>query len=223
MGGHNNVGAELMNCDFCDELSGGSSNLFASCYGRSADRTIWQSKEITIIPTIGQIVAGHVLIIPNNHITAFGDAPPSMLSQLIAVKASLREILLRKYGGCIFFEHGTRGSHCGGCGVYHAHIHAVPITYSFSPAGLLKSVPFFTSENLQSALSKINRESSYLFFENTLAECFIAEVSYVPSQTLRRAVAEFAGNPIWDWREYGFESELLGSWKSLRLEFECLL
>jgi diadenosine tetraphosphate (Ap4A) HIT family hydrolase len=215
-------GEDLSTCDFCDELSRGNNNVFASFYGTSMDRAIWQSEDLTIVPTIGQIVEGHVLILPKKHITAFGDASARMIQGLTSVKHLLKEILLRRYGGCIFFEHGTRSDHCGGCGIYHAHMHALPIPYDSNPVGLLKDISFLETENLQSAFAKINRESSYLFFENTSSRCFVAEVSYLPSQTFRRAVANLAGNPVWDWRAHKIEPALLKSWETLKLEFEHL-
>jgi len=37
------------------------------------------------------------------------------------------EILVRKFGKPVIFEHGAKCSTGGGCGIYHAHLHVVPL------------------------------------------------------------------------------------------------
>lgn len=207
-------------CEICDELSGGDQNAFASRYlGATAERIIWQSDHLTIVPTIGQIVPGHVMIIPKTHITAFADASPEALLDLSNAKERLRKILLRKHGGCIFFEHGTRSQDLSGCGIYHAHMHAVPIAYSSTPTNLVHGIHFADTVEFGSPLFKVSPDASYVFFENSVRRCFVAEVVQLPSQILRKAVAQLANNSRWDWREYGFEPGLLDTLKNLRTEF----
>lgn len=211
-------------CDFCDELSGGSNNAFVSTYSHCLpDRIIWESERLVVLPSMGQIVPGHLLIIPKAHITAFADARPAVLDELMLAKARIRKIFFNDMTSCVFFEHGTRTAESGGCGVYHAHMHAVPIKFTCDPVQLLKGVSFTQVADCYAAFFRMNSSSSYVFFENALSQCFVAEVSTLPSQALRKALSEITNNPVWDWRAYGFEPSLLETLDTLRSEFATVV
>ena len=61
-------------CDFCDELSGGSENSFSRIYKRELEsRVLFHSDEFAVIPSLGQIVEGYLLVLPIKHFKALGD------------------------------------------------------------------------------------------------------------------------------------------------------
>ncbi len=125
-------------CDLCNELSGGTENAFDRIYARNPkSRILFQSGEFVVIPSLGQIVEGHLLIVPNRHFAALGDMSDAFVGELGILCRNVRSILKAEYGSCIFFEHGTRCVDAGGCGVYHAHLHAVPFPAALEPLELL--------------------------------------------------------------------------------------
>ncbi len=103
-------------CDFCDEFSGGSSNGFSSRYeGYLGSRILLTSASLRVIPSLGQIVEGHLLIAPSRHFRALADLPQASLQELDILYGNLRSTLTRLYGRCVFFEHGIRCEASGGC------------------------------------------------------------------------------------------------------------
>src|SRR5579872_1366668 len=116
-------------CDFCNEFSGGNANAYAVRYGTSRTaRTILDWGAFRIVPSLGQLTEGHLLILPAGHICAIADLPNGHISEFEHLRSKIKAALQETYGHCIFFEHGIRGEGSGGCGIDHAHIHAVPTT-----------------------------------------------------------------------------------------------
>jgi diadenosine tetraphosphate (Ap4A) HIT family hydrolase len=200
-------------CDFCNELSNGKENSFASIYGLDPkSRILFRSQNFAVVPSLGQIVEGYLLIVPIRHYTALADMPPQLISEVSNLCGEVRRGLSKAYGSCLFFEHGVRGKESGGCGVEHAHLHAVPFTRSTEPIEELRRS---LSLKLIGGISEIHKEvapdSSYLYYEQTNGHAWACEIEFIPSQYLRKVLAESLGINSWDWRECGREQALLSS------------
>ena len=119
--------ATTRHCEFCDEFEGGSANSFAAHYAHELEsRTILEQDDFRLVPSLGQIVPGYLLLVPNHHYRAFADMSLEELKAAEALKTSLTVQMRPLYGNLLFFEHGVRASDSGGCGISHAHLHSVP-------------------------------------------------------------------------------------------------
>lgn len=198
-------------CDFCDEFSGGQLNAYASRYGMPPPkRVIFESGGFCIVPSLGQIVEGHLLIVPDHHICALADLAPEQILRLERLCQDVRSILTSAYGECIFFEHGIRKVGSGGCGIEHAHMHALPVPLRAAPSVLAE---MFEGRRIRS-LSNIKEElpdSSYIFFEDCCGGRSVFPIDRIPSQYMRKLVAESIGKTDWDWRAGSHESELIST------------
>src|SRR5947208_1712412 len=126
-------------CDFCDELSNGVDNTFVRTYQQTAkNRIIFRSRNFVVLPSLGQIVEGYLLIVPVSHYTAIADMPADIKLEISELCDRVRFAQTKTYGPSLFFEHGIRGKESGGCGVEHAHLHAVPFTSASEPIEELK-------------------------------------------------------------------------------------
>jgi diadenosine tetraphosphate (Ap4A) HIT family hydrolase len=197
-------------CDFCDEFAGGGQNAYARTYGQ-AQRLITASARFCLIPSLGQIVEGHLLIVPKQHYCATADLPIEQIAELDSLCERVRDALRTTYGNCVFFEHGMRGQWAGGCGVEHAHMHAVPVAAN----GVLHMLAQEFSDSKVRLLEDIKQtvpgESSYLFFEDAAGDRHTFPVNNLPSQYMRKLVAESLGKSDWDWRRRGQEPELVST------------
>jgi diadenosine tetraphosphate (Ap4A) HIT family hydrolase len=199
-------------CEFCDEFAGGSANSFADHYAHEvASRTILEQDGFRVLPSLGQIVPGYLLLVPKHHYRAFADMSLEELSAAEALKAHLSGQLGCTYGEYLFFEHGARASDSGGCGITHAHLHAVPFPYEKDPVEeLTREFPFEEIANL-SELKRVQPERSYLYYEAVRGKRYVLYPPFVPSQYIRRLLAEALGTEAWDWRQCGREERLLGT------------
>ena len=205
-----NISTNCGQCEFCDEFSAGTTNSFVARYGNLLrDRTILDYDEFKILPSLGQIVPGYLLLVPKRHQRAFGDMSFEELKKAEALKTHLRDQLRSTYGEYLFFEHGARTSDSGGCGITHAHLHAVPFPCEKDPIEeLTRAFPFEEIANL-TELKRVQPERSYLYYEAVRGNRYMLYPSFVPSQYVRRVLAEALGTEAWDWRQSGREERLL--------------
>lgn len=200
-------------CDFCDEFFGGRRNTFATRYaGQLSNRIVFTTPNFRVIPSMGQIVEGYLLVVPIRHFGTLADMADELIQELEAHRDRVREVLVATYGPCIFFEHGARSESSGGCGIYHAHLHAVPLGKEREPITVLKdSFNYKKLESITDIAGEANGTDSYLYYEDLHSNKYIFDVERLPSQYLRKLVAEAVGKEQWDWRKYGREEALLST------------
>jgi diadenosine tetraphosphate (Ap4A) HIT family hydrolase len=214
----------LSACDFCDEFRGGFANAFALRYGTEiSDRRIFLGETVCVIPSLGQIVEGHVLLAPLVHLTALSDMVSNEIEEIESLCHHARAALRRIYGTCIFFEHGVGRAGTGGCGIEHAHMHAVPVTGNGVLNILMQSFEGHQIRHLADIGRAIPPNSSYLFFENAIGERYVFAAPTMPSQYMRKLTCESIGKPDWDWRQAGREPDLFATIKRLSPAFSAAL
>lgn len=201
----------VLDCDFCNEFNGGVENAFAERYGKHLpDRVLIATDKFRALPSLGQIVEGHLLIVPVAHYRALADMPAQHVEQLENLCHHVRAVLQGLYGPCICFEHGIRRQG-GGCGIEHAHMHALPLKASGVLGVLTRTFDGSRVRQLADIENTVSRDSSYLFFEDGSAQRYVFPVNHLPSQYMRKLVAGCIGKLNWNWRDSGHESELIST------------
>jgi diadenosine tetraphosphate (Ap4A) HIT family hydrolase len=213
----------MTGCDFCTEFASDSASTFARIYEHDPEsRILRRSSEFVVLPSLGQIVEGYLLVVPTKHRAALGDLPALHVDELTVLCAFVRATIESEYGPCVFYEHGTRSEKSGGCGIYHAHLHAVPLSRAMDPVDLLKSK--FSTRALTN-LGEIRQQTqglpSYLFYQDSLGNSYVFDTGNLPSQYMRKLLANRIGNPQWDWRTAGKEERLLATLNCLSKRFEA--
>lgn len=199
-----------MPCDICLELQKDKRAYFFSSYGSSLpDRIVLETANFCVIPSIGQITEGHLLIVPKEHYLSTGHLPERFIGEVKGIKDRLYAALARSYKAPIFFEHGCSEEN-GGCGVYHAHIHAVPCG---------ETEKFWERLSREHTLSKLSDISglaayskagnAYIYLEDCHRNEYSSKASGIPSQYLRKLLAESMLNGNWDWRSYKNDGDKL--------------
>lgn len=210
----------MRECDFCDEFSSGQHNAYARVYGPSAASRVLVDGPFRILPTLGQITEGHLLIVPDKHACALADLSGEQTEQLEDLCLKLKLVLRRAYGECVFFEHGMRGIGSGGCGIDHAHMHAVPVKANGVLTILMQQFDGSTVGSLGEVKKNLSCNSSYLFFEDFSGQRYVFPVDNLPSQYMRKLVADSIGKADWDWRQCGREPELASTMQRLSPLFQ---
>ncbi len=199
-------------CDFCDEFSGGLQNTYVHRYGEHAHRRdLLNDGVFRVFPTLGQLAAGHLLIAPSRHITSMAGLKADESNQLKSICNLVRRALEREYGPAVFFEHGIQGTSAGGCGIDHAHMHAVPVACEGVLDALTLEFGGCAIEGLTAVKEIVDPDSSYLFFEDSSGNRYVFPVMDLPSQYMRKLVAKSNGKSDWDWRKCGQEPELIAT------------
>jgi diadenosine tetraphosphate (Ap4A) HIT family hydrolase len=206
-----------MICEFCEELSGRSSRI-EKIYGAGFRRIVRSYGEVVVMPTIGQLFLGSMLIVPREHVETIADANARVQEE---VEEALIDIQgrLQHLGRVVLFEHGAKRSTSSGCGVYHAHLHVVPVPAHIASKEFLPTAVAESGASLRGAWKALQHSSNYFICQDTHGRLAYVEGSADPgapwlqSQFGRRQLVRFFGlNADWDWKRYSIpESNLLSS------------
>jgi ATP adenylyltransferase len=165
------------------------------------------SEHFMVIPSLGALVEGWVLVVPKEHYISMGALPTELQKEMDEVEFQARHVLRVSYRKPIVgFEHGPSDvKHGTGCGVDHAHLHLVPID-----CDLLSHVRPFVSPSLE--WKNCTREClrnaysagmDYLFLQHEGQAPLIAISRDFGSQVFRKALSLFLGmENQFSWREH---------------------
>jgi diadenosine tetraphosphate (Ap4A) HIT family hydrolase len=194
----------MHHCEFCQEFAG-SSPRFEKLYGQLAStRVIARTGRFVALPTLGQLFTGSLLILPVDHVETCARLTAEARQELGELVAKMAH-RVREFGEPIIFEHGATEPTGGGCGIYHAHLHIVPV-----PNPTLASTLFpehqAQTQDLQRAWDSLQNVDEYLLMcadGQTLYSDLTGQPKRFPSQFFRRRIAEhFRLEAPWDWRLY---------------------
>lgn len=204
----------LNSCCFCDELASGSNNDYARIFGGvHAHRIIANTSSLVLLPSLGPITEGHLLLLPKVHLNSFAELEDELRIEAIGAIDEVKEWLSDRLGPLVLFEHGTaRGALTGACGITHAHIHFVPVGMTKISLPIAESLAWNRIDELD-YLSAIRTnggdETGYLFFVNESGERYFSLTSSAPSQFMRRHVASALGSSSWNWRDNASDDRAL--------------
>lgn len=200
-------------CVFCREISGSRDTNFSRLYPESESRVIAETDSFIAFPCIGQLAEGHFLIVPKKHQNTLAQAQNGLSnfeSELDRVLADAHVFLGAEQAESLYFEHGAFGGQHGGCGIYHAHLHIVPMAGHVSCDGLAPRGKTAEAMNLYGVYKSAPADKPYALFgskRNGFSCWELAEP--MESQTLRRFVAGALEVESWDWRKSGVEENMV--------------
>jgi diadenosine tetraphosphate (Ap4A) HIT family hydrolase len=159
------------------------------------------------MPTIGQLFKYSLLVLPKKHIECMAQLSNKEIFDL-ELLIQKTKIKLSEFGNVIVFEHGAHKETGGSCGIYHAHIHIVPV-----PSELDLSDFFYTEsvvkkyDSLIECYSDLRGSSQYLMALNPDGSIYATDTSNIihqyPSQFFRKKLVEYYNlDKPWNWREY---------------------
>ncbi len=126
-----------MLCEFCEEFRHPWRSRFAQVHAPVVtDRVVERRGDLVAMPTIGQLFPGSLLVLPTTHVETMASLPENAMLDLAPFVTDLESTIGRN-GPVIAFEHGACCISGGGCGIYHAHLHLVPVPVRVSIDDLL--------------------------------------------------------------------------------------
>jgi len=193
----------MLECEFCEDIQGHLNSRFRTIYPQFGSRIVAETANFVALPTLGQIFPRSVLILPRAHRETCAELSRELRSEMCTFVAEL-VTFSQRFGEPVFFEHGA-GAHTGGsCGIYHAHLHLVPLPRRVPPCVLFDEHQEEATD-LSHALQALSGCDHYLFLGNkdgvvySRVDLMAARPS---SQYFRRILAQrFGVARPWDWRE----------------------
>jgi ATP adenylyltransferase len=182
------------------------------CYPSDKECILRETNNFYLVPSIGSIVKGYILLVTKYHIPSFGEMPEQLLNEFIALKCEVKTALEETYAnGCIFYEHGIAGASMtlqqDDKISYHAHLHCVAVGIDLLETICNEYDPLKIRE-WQEIMQLSRTYPQYLYYENGENMYFFPVDIYVRRQYLRFCLAKLLGKPrAADWhREPGWQN-----------------
>lgn len=150
------------------------------------------ASRFVVMPTVGPLVEGHVMIVSREHCHSLAAMGPEAIAEYEALTRSL----IAGTGGVLEAEHGgTTYGNAGSC-VDHAHVHLLPGVGEWCAEALsahLRPLDGVTS------LDELARTTTPYVFLRSGSRFRAFDATTAPSMLLRRVIAEHDGRDDWDW------------------------
>lgn len=187
-------------CTLCNEFNNKPENNYFEMYlkqplmkqnSQIKNRILYEEEDFVIIPTVGPLLKGHILICPKMHFLSFSQMNKELLNKAEKLKNKIRKVFKKTYNtGTAFFEHGMLSCESkGGACTSHAHLHCLAtdvdvmddfFKYSFNVRNINKF------ENIK---TQTERNNAYLYYENQNETKVIMDSPIVESQFIRKLFA----------------------------------
>lgn len=217
--------ANKYNCDIGDHKSNSSGlngipsktdcaycHLFSGSKKHNSDRIVYKSKNFYVLPTLGEFIAGYLLIIPAKHVMSIAELSNTEREEFIMVLNDIKYLLNLTYNVTNFFvwENGTGNSGFGKAkdSIVHSHVHIAPSTLSAENVEKKYGLPL--KQICFNDLSQYNMHSYLLVCGNDDNTWFINNNPnvYIPRQFIRQLLAEeynISPPEAWNWRTHPYK------------------
>ena len=161
-------------------------------------------EHFSVICDCHPLLEGHILIIPNRHVSCIGEYTQDEFSEFIRIYERMSHWISREYGAVATFEHGKIGQT-----VFHSHVHLLPV--SANPEQIIpEGKAFFRPiESIENLIEIFQKENQYLFF-SLGKEMWVVDASIGMPRFFRDRFASFIGKPERaNWKETRRNPQLL--------------
>ncbi len=193
-------------CSFCAEIERRQPhNLFQQILGPGIGHSylLRETQNFVVMPGIGSLADGYLLVVPRQHVLSFGYVPEHCDGELNDLLSMLVRWLQRRYSPAVVcFEHGAASFTArGGSCTDHAHLHITPVSASVDLLSVMtrdfepKQIP-----SMASLRDQVAARIPYLFLRNHDGRMYVCNAPNAKSQHLRRDLAMQLGlGEVWDW------------------------
>ena len=184
-------------------------------YGNTGVRHNWDVDltpdcEFATVPTVGALLPNWLLFMPREHHVSIANMKSDARVRLFKHARRIMSSLVGHHPGegVAFFEHGAGNTgSLVGCGVDHAHLHAVPLSFNLSESFLEELRTVVTADSVDPWSSVSTPE--YLLCVDE-AGAYIATPAKPVSQFFRRIIASSIGQgERWNYRDYPFTENMM--------------
>lgn len=165
--------------------------------GQWYDEVLLSTESTIVLPALGAIAAGHVLVLPRQHLSSAQCLDPSDRTDFVRSLNDVADRLAQRMGPVTIFEHGAAlaGSGPRSACSEHAHVQVLPGNY-----GLRNALDYeLTYESPAAFYSRDPPFYPYLFLCESGGDALVAR-DVGQSQFFRRVLLDHLGDPDrWDY------------------------
>ena len=181
----NNENQSLNTCSYCAEQVRDFENSFylKKIYpiSKIECRNIIETKNFIVVPTIGPLTPGHILIIPKQHVTSIQCLSKDYIDEAHDILKKITTAIKIFSPHLFIFEHGFKDPtlSINSC-VDHAHIHVLPLPTPYIPQIPAKAI----KKSYLCPLDALQKETlnEYLMFSSDGIKFFYFDAKEYHSQ-----------------------------------------
>ena len=187
----------MINCPFCEEQKDPKKSIF----GRN--RIIAETNNFIVFPTTGGFVDNYQLIVPKEHINCFGELSIEQLKELKEIIEWQKKINREYFNmNSSIFEHGALNpSSENGKSIIHAHLHIFPNNISLFDEINKYEFGIMPINDISDLQIICRQYEKYLYYCDIDNKNYVMTHEGIPSQFLRKVLADSMGISDWNWRE----------------------
>ena len=155
------------------------------------DTVLIETPHFAVVPALGSLVVGHVMVVTKQHISSLSRLEESELAEYTALVDRIAQVV-GETEPLLQAEHGSLAGVGGGC-IEHAHVNIVPGQASASE--LFSDYP--ESQTIDSAAQLRAVQPPYIFLSGFTVR--VLPAAGVPSQLIRRRIWNSIGRSDWDY------------------------
>lgn len=186
----------MRNCIFC--------NLD---FNNIENTVIYETENFRVIPTIGALVDGYVLIVTKEHINSLSQLNDKQKEEYKNLVIKVSKTFEKIYGKKpILFEHGTPEitNSMSANSVIHAHSHIVNFEFE-NEKEIINKYNFVPIESFDDVINE-----NYIYYQNNNGEKFVSYQFDSVSQLMRILIAnEVNKENQYNWREFDFKENIV--------------
>lgn len=184
---------------------------------RACDKPIFQSDNFAVLPSLGSIVPGWLLVLPKWPIARIADIDLSKRREFEDLVAKSQDFLEEQFGECCLFEHGGFSGSPVSCGVDQAHLHIVPLDFNLVEEARESRVASWKSSDSPLLPYDFAGEREY-WYASSKSGSIYCEVSQPESQWFRKIIARKAGfATMWDYKSFEFSENIRETMQVMKL------
>lgn len=193
-----------MNCVFCNIDNSKIENTI-----------IEETDNFYILPTLGSLVDGYLLIISKKHMNSMSELSNQEKEEYESILKKYRNLFYLKYGRFpIIFEHGSPviDSDMKANSVLHAHTHIVNHHY-FDEQKVIEKMNF----KQVAGLNMLTNKHNYIMYLNQNNVLYVTNQFEAVSQIMRKLIAEDLGcENMFDWKKEKFINNIRSTIKKMK-------
>lgn len=176
-------------------------------FNKIENTVICETENFRVIPSVGSLVEGYVLIITKVHINSLAELNKEQKEEYKNLVMKISNMFKKIYGKApILFEHGTPNleNAMSANSIIHAHSHIVNFEFD-DEKEMLQRYNFSSLESFDEV-----RKENYIFFQNGNDEKFVSYQFDSVSQLMRILIAnEIDKKHQYNWREFDFKENIV--------------
>lgn len=181
-----------MQCLLCDALTNG-----ATPEAEAFNRPLFESDEYVVIPALGPLLPGHVMVVSKRHFASLASMGPGGIASYEKIFEELRRLWPEFMYDALEAEHGGVTSVKNGPCIMHTHVNIIPGAGRFLKI-LDGKLPRLDIKDL----SSISDVTTPYFYMRANGETVLYNGNQGQSQIVRRLILERLNQDDWNWAVY---------------------